>query len=428
MTTDPAATASPKTQAKTDPSYDPNLPIETSMRDEIQLMFKVSLPVAQYIRTHEIISTEGTKILHIGCGSGVETLLMAEANPGARIVAIDTVAEPIRVAQKRLRYHGFHAVEFHLLDLRDLGQIDQTFDFINCTNLLHSQSSPLPILQAIASLLKPQGVLRASLPSYYARIFTHHWQDVFAALGINPTKLNQESLQEYLDQLDPNSWLTISNSNKNSPLEKEILLEEILSGNKGYSISDVFNLLAEANLDFISFVNAHSWDLVAAFQSTPQVLMEKTHDLQRIQRLHLFELLYPNRHKTIDFWAEHRGSSLVFPWTDHDWQGGIIQLNPLLMNSLKFQDAFKKGVLYPHPFVLNQWAGVAQESLVITHEQAQWLGALLAGPMSVRQVIEKAITLDPSAPESTTETVLAILKALEEALFILLEPISADQL
>lgn len=85
----------------------PNVPIEASGRSAIGSLYRLSWTTAQYARTRAILPSEGIAILNVGCGSGWETLILAEANPGARLVACDLSPASVQATERRLRYHGF---------------------------------------------------------------------------------------------------------------------------------------------------------------------------------------------------------------------------------------------------------------------------------------------------------------------------------
>ncbi|NJO85925.1 MAG: hypothetical protein HC818_04345 [Synechococcaceae cyanobacterium RM1_1_27] len=91
--------SSPDHQAQVRDFYEeipyPNAPIPDSVRNNLDGLFKVNYTTAQYLRTHQIQDNEGTVMLNAGCGSGYETLLLAESNPGAKIIAMDISRDPL---------------------------------------------------------------------------------------------------------------------------------------------------------------------------------------------------------------------------------------------------------------------------------------------------------------------------------------------
>jgi methylase of polypeptide subunit release factors len=92
----------------------PRIPLEKSPKNDAIALYIHSLVNAYYLRNQKVISTEGKLILDAGCGSGYKSLILAEANPGAKIVGVDISANSIELAKQRLQYHGFDNAQFHL--------------------------------------------------------------------------------------------------------------------------------------------------------------------------------------------------------------------------------------------------------------------------------------------------------------------------
>ncbi len=78
---------------------------------------------------NSIKSLKGTKILEIGCGTGVSTLALSEQ--GAQVVGIDVDEGALNVAKDRMKMAGFET-ELHLMNADEIkGNFDgKKFDFI----------------------------------------------------------------------------------------------------------------------------------------------------------------------------------------------------------------------------------------------------------------------------------------------------------
>jgi len=92
-------------------------------------------------------------------------LVLAEANPGAKIIGIDLSEKSIKLAQQRVQYHGVENVEFHSILLEDLPKLGMEFDYINCDDVLYLLPDTVAGLQAMRSVLKPDGISYKSAPS-----------------------------------------------------------------------------------------------------------------------------------------------------------------------------------------------------------------------------------------------------------------------
>jgi len=152
----------------------------------------------------------------------------------------------------------------------------------------------------------------------------------------------------------------------------------------------------------------------------PPWLQAELDKLSPADQNHFYELIYPN-HRLIDFWAEHPGSSLVLPWSDADWLGGRVQLNPILADNVEFRQNFAKAHEKKLEFAMN-WPGSSYGRLTISAPQMAWLGSLLQGPTAVKALIEQAAQVNKLELEAAREEVLTYLAGLESFLFVMLDP------
>jgi ubiquinone/menaquinone biosynthesis C-methylase UbiE len=97
----------------------PRNPIEQSPKKSIDQLYLHNLVTSYYLRYGKYMDTKDKLILDAACGSGYKTLTLAEANPGAKIVAIDISEISLNLAKQRLAHHGFNNVEFYLMSLEE---------------------------------------------------------------------------------------------------------------------------------------------------------------------------------------------------------------------------------------------------------------------------------------------------------------------
>jgi 2-polyprenyl-3-methyl-5-hydroxy-6-metoxy-1,4-benzoquinol methylase len=170
----------------------PDTPISYAPGENSNVLFTHSAINATYRRDRRIIDTDGLLILDAGCGSGVTSQVLAAANPGARIIGVDISPASIEVAWQRLAHHGFENVEFHAIPLEEVPQLGLMFDYINCDETLYLVPDPLAGLQAMRSVLKPKGTLRANLHNKYQRQYHYRGQRLFKRLGLMDDQVAQE--------------------------------------------------------------------------------------------------------------------------------------------------------------------------------------------------------------------------------------------
>jgi tetratricopeptide (TPR) repeat protein/SAM-dependent methyltransferase len=112
---------------------------------------------------------EPPEILIAGCGTGLQAAITAARNPGARILAVDLSRTSLAYAMRRCKELGLAHLRFAQADLLRLGTLPDRFDMIECAGVLHHLRDPLAGWRALASLLKPGGVMKIALYSEIGR-------------------------------------------------------------------------------------------------------------------------------------------------------------------------------------------------------------------------------------------------------------------
>src|SRR4030095_3892551 len=98
----------------------------------------------------------GEKLLDIACGNGLTSRRLAKA--GATVIAFDFSEEMIRAAKTR---PSDNQIDYRVLDATDADALralgSRTFDGALCNMALMDLSDTRPLMNAMASLLRPGG-------------------------------------------------------------------------------------------------------------------------------------------------------------------------------------------------------------------------------------------------------------------------------
>lgn len=131
-------------------------------------------------------SLKGTaaKILIAGCGTGREAIELAAALPDAEVLAIDLSRVSLAYAKNKAEYFGIKNVTFKHADILELGVLDERFDYITSSGVLHHMKDPKAGWAVLNGLLKPGGLMRIALYSEQARAGIVKSRDVIAEQGI----------------------------------------------------------------------------------------------------------------------------------------------------------------------------------------------------------------------------------------------------
>jgi 2-polyprenyl-3-methyl-5-hydroxy-6-metoxy-1,4-benzoquinol methylase len=418
----------------------PRNPLEESPKDNNQLLYLHNLVTAYYLRNERVINTEGKVILDAGCGTGYKSLVLAIANPGAKIVGIDLSEESVKLADQRLQYHGVANAEFYALKIEDLPSLGLEFDYINADEVLYLLPDPVAGLQAMKSVLAPDGIIRTNLHSSNGRAGIFRAQAAFKTLGLmngSPGELEIEIVRETMEALQDEVGLKAFTWNSDRAFDEAwIMANYLLVGDKGCSIPEVFAMLRSADLEFISMVAWRRWDLMDLFKDPddlPPFWAMSLPETSVEDRLHLFDLLHP-LHRLFDFWCGNPDRTQAFvpvaEWTQAQWREARVHLHPQLRTSQVRED-LSNCIDSQTPFEISRYIIVSTlVPVAIDSTMAPCLLPLWDGPQSVVSIVGQwlqirsqiGFNLEPVSEETAFEEVKEMLTRLEVFLYVLLEP------
>ncbi|MBI4782978.1 MAG: class I SAM-dependent methyltransferase [Oscillatoriophycideae cyanobacterium NC_groundwater_1537_Pr4_S-0.65um_50_18] len=420
----------------------PRVALEDSPKERYEGLYFHNLITAYYLRYGRVPETKGTMILDAGCGSGYSSLVLAEANPGAKIIGIDLSEKSVELAQQRLTYHGFDA-EFYAIPLEEIGNLGLEFDYINCDEVLYLLPDPVAGLQAMRSVLKPQGLIRTNLHSSYQRAPYYRSQALFKLMGLmddSPKEFEEEAVIETMNALRNTARLRVETWNgkftPETPPEKvkEVLaMNHLFVGDRGFTIPELFGLLEEADLEFISMTNWRGWNVVDLFEdgdNLPALWSMGLAAASIADQLHIYELINPI-HRLLDFYCGHPGEPAVSidEWDDADWPTAIVHLHPQLRTEAMKQDLIRC-IQQAQPFEISRNVPKpAMGKALLDPTRAACLLPLWEGKQTVAAIAQRyrqirpidPVTLEPVSEEQAFEIVKDLLNFLIQFLYILLE-------
>lgn len=111
----------------------------------------------------------GRRVIDIGCGGGLLSEGMAAR--GAEVTGIDLAGQSLEVARMHLLESGLE-VDYQQVSAEDFAaQNPQSFDVVTCLEMLEHVPDPASIVQAAATLLKPEGTLVLSTLNRHPKAF-----------------------------------------------------------------------------------------------------------------------------------------------------------------------------------------------------------------------------------------------------------------
>lgn len=416
----------------------PNITIDSTPKNSPKALYFSNMVTAFYRRDQQVIDSKGKQILDVGCGSGYTSLGLAEANPGAQIVGIDISPISIEVAKQRFQYHGFTNGEFYVMGAEDLASLDRQFDYINCDETLYLLPDPLAGLQSMKSVLAERGMIRANLHSIRQRRHIFQAQELASFLGFFEDCEQMtavESMRELFNSLDDSVFLKKMAWSKLPQTTPHMLANELLRGDKGFTILELFGMLEQSNLSFVDLTNRQWWDIRTLFPNQmPDFIQIALETGTEAQLLYLYELLNPV-HRLIDFYCGHPDlpKSYTSPrgWSYDQWHQCGISAHPQLRTE-ELRNQLELSISQCLYFEASAYLHVSgPDALALRHRGCMVLHLLVSQPQSVtlkelREMWSQIYPLDlltrqPRSIENYEQELLALVIGLEEMGYLLLD-------
>jgi SAM-dependent methyltransferase len=204
------------------------------------------------------------RFLVAGGGTGAAAIGIMEqlmhGSDNCEVVYVDLSETSMNIARERARIRGFEdKIIWKQGSLLSVAEMDiGTFDYINCSGVLHHLKSPEDGLKALASVLKPDGVMGIMLYAKYGRTAVYQMQEALRLINQSAQNPQQkvDNAITVLNALPESNWFI------NSP---QVLLNEIRGGeaaiydlllhsqDRAYSVPEIYDYLATGGLQVIDF-------------------------------------------------------------------------------------------------------------------------------------------------------------------------------
>lgn len=151
------------------------------------------------LATKSISRVSEVNILEIGCGTGTTGILLAKAFPKARIIAVDSHSEYIRVLGQRAAQEGVsQQVQGMVMDMNKLKFPAGQFDVILCEGAVNQMGFE-KALKEWKKLLRPDGQLLVNdlcfLKAHVGSTCTKYWEKEYPEMK---SKVSREKLGKSL--------------------------------------------------------------------------------------------------------------------------------------------------------------------------------------------------------------------------------------
>ena len=182
-------------------------------------------------------------VLVAGCGTS-QAAKFALNHPAARVVGIDVTPASITHTEKLKRKYNLTNLETRQLPIENVAELDQRFDVIVCTGVLHHLADPDAALRALRSVLRTDGAMYLLVYAPYGRTGMCVLHDYCRALGLGTSRQEMTDLFETLKVLPQHHPLFAAQGGSREFLDGDMLADALLNPReRSYSVPELFDFI-----------------------------------------------------------------------------------------------------------------------------------------------------------------------------------------
>jgi ubiquinone/menaquinone biosynthesis C-methylase UbiE len=221
----------------------------------------------------------GKRVIEVGSGTSQLSIALASGTNN-QVVAFDPTLESLRLGSNFSKKSGVSNCIFVNGDLFSNPFMDEYFDIVWCSGVLHHTENPKKGFEIITTWLKPEGYVIVGLYNFYGRLRTVFRQKLFRLLGSGNfgryiVSLLDPILRQDISEEKKNAWFQ---DQYQHPVESLHTLDEVL---KWFDQNKIEFMSSIPTCDFENinyekmFLNQNAGNVVTRFFS--QVGMLFTH-------------------------------------------------------------------------------------------------------------------------------------------------------
>jgi SAM-dependent methyltransferase len=189
-------------------------------------------------------------VLVAGCGTS-QAVRHAQRYPAARVVGIDVSAAALRHSADLAARRGVKNLELHHLPIERVGELDERFDHVVCTGVLHHLADPPCGLRALRGVLADRGAMSLMVYAPYGRIGVSMVQEYCRRLGVGTSPGELAQLVATLRELPLGHPLSRLLRESRDFLDDDALADALCNPrDRTYSVPELLELVHAAGLRF----------------------------------------------------------------------------------------------------------------------------------------------------------------------------------
>jgi SAM-dependent methyltransferase len=329
---------------------------------------------------------EDQSILIAGCGTS-QAAKHALRWPQAHVTGIDCSETSVRCTEGLKKKYNLNNLQIHQVAIERVDDLGLTFDQIVCTGVLHHLADPDAGLNALRSVLKPDGAMHLMVYAPYGRAGIYMLQEFCRRIGVRATDADIRDLIGALSSLPPGHPLQSLLAQAPDFRNEAALADALLHPNdRAYSVPQLFDFLKKAGFTFGRWVRQAPYSLhCGVMAKIPQAARMK--QLSRAEQYAAIELFRGTmvRHSLVAYRNDSAGGQQQVSFDGETWLGYV----PIRMSdTICVQDRLPAGAA---AVVINQTHTYRDLFLPIESAEKQLFDAI-DGERSIGEIVEKTMS------------------------------------
>ena len=233
---------------------------------------------------------EDLRILVAGCGPNAAARY-AFHHPKATVVGVDLSEASLSHARQLKAKHNLGNLSLQQLRVENVGELGQTFDFVDSSGVLHHLPDPAAGLKALAGTLAPDGVVYLMLYGKYGRAGIYLAQDLFRLLGLGQSPQDVATVKTALTAFPHDHPVRRCLAGANDLAFDAGVVDTFLHPlDRAYTVGDCYELLDAAGMVLQGWLNRIAYDPATRI-TQPQLreLVARMPERQAVQAVELFD-------------------------------------------------------------------------------------------------------------------------------------------
>ncbi|MDE1151026.1 MAG: class I SAM-dependent methyltransferase [Micavibrio sp.] len=200
---------------------------------------------------------EDLDVLVAGCGSNAAARY-AYNHPQARVTGLDLSAASLAHEAYLKDKHNLANLTLQQGRLEDVAKLGKTFDFIDCSGVLHHLPDPVSGLRALGEVLKPDGTIAIMVYGQYGRTGVYMLQEMFRLMELGQTPQDVEMVKHTLASLPASHAVQdYARRTRDTKYDAGLVDNFLHRQDRAYTTTQCVQFAEDAGLKFMSW-----WDNV----------------------------------------------------------------------------------------------------------------------------------------------------------------------